>query len=207
VKVNICFYKTPCFLNSLEEGKDFLDKKKTYFLTDFYIDQRKRRKLLVSSNGAPEGGRWSYDADNRLRFPKNEKPPEIILPSPNKYIAEVRNYVEKNYKDNYGNSGVPFENNNEDSGFPVTFDEAEDWLDTFLKERFELFGKYQDAMVAKEHVLNHSVLTPMLNTGLLTPQYIIDKALHAAANYHIPLNSLEGFLRQVRVARVHAHSL
>ncbi|MEO6355879.1 MAG: cryptochrome/photolyase family protein, partial [Ferruginibacter sp.] len=51
--------------------------------------------------------------------------------------------------------------------------------------------------MANEHYLHHSVLTPVLNIGLLLPQQIINKAIAAAAFYHIPLNSLEGFIRQI----------
>jgi deoxyribodipyrimidine photolyase-related protein len=70
-------------------------------------------------------------------------------------------------------------------------------LDEFLKSRFEKFGIYEDAIVTKETVLNHSVLSPMLNIGLLTPHKIIDKALEIGKDKNIPLNSMEGFIRQV----------
>ena len=82
------------------------------------------------------------------------------------------------------------------------------WLDEFLETRFEKFGSYEDAIVANEHYLHHSVLTPMLNIGLLSPQQIIDKALQVAVNKNIPLNSLEGFIRQIiGLARVYPDSV
>jgi len=81
--------------------------------------------------------------------------------------------------------------------YPTTFEEAEQWLQQFLQQRFGKFGIYEDAMVADENFLYHSVLTPMLNIGLLNPQQIIDAALTTAAQQQIPINSLEGFIRQI----------
>jgi deoxyribodipyrimidine photolyase-related protein len=66
-----------------------------------------------------------------------------------------------------------------------------------LSERFEKFGIYEDAIVQKESVLYHSVVSPMLNIGLLTPQQIVDAAIRVGADQNIPLNSLEGFIRQI----------
>ena len=70
-------------------------------------------------------------------------------------------------------------------------------MDEFLKNRFEKFGVYEDAIVTKELVLYHSVLSPMLNIGLLSPHQIIEKALKIGEEKNIPLNSLEGFVRQI----------
>jgi deoxyribodipyrimidine photolyase-related protein len=81
--------------------------------------------------------------------------------------------------------------------FAINFEDAQKWLDNFLAERFEKFGVYEDAIVQKESVLYHSVLSPMLNIGLLTPQQIIDETLRVSAAKNIPLNSLEGFIRQI----------
>jgi deoxyribodipyrimidine photolyase-related protein len=81
--------------------------------------------------------------------------------------------------------------------YPTTFEEAEQWLQQFMQQRFGKFGIYEDALVAKENFLYHSVLTPMLNIGLLNPQQVIDVALTTAAQQKTPINSLEGFVRQI----------
>lgn len=83
------------------------------------------------------------------------------------------------------------------SFYPVTHAEAEVWLDDFLQQRFAEFGLYEDAMVAQENVLHHSVLTPMLNIGLLTPKQVLDRVISFSQGHEIPMNSLEGFVRQV----------
>jgi deoxyribodipyrimidine photolyase-related protein len=81
--------------------------------------------------------------------------------------------------------------------YPITHAEAEAWLKDFLETRFEEFGLYEDAMVAQEHILHHSVLTPMLNIGLLTPKLVLDRVISFSQAHEIPMNSLEGFVRQV----------
>ncbi len=193
--VQLVKYATPYFLNNIEEAASFFVDKKTYFQTDFYIDQRKRRNLLLENSNKPIGGKWTYDNENRLKFPKGELVPEINLLKENSFITEATQYVDKNYPENYGNTEPPFFK--KDGFFPVTFNEAEKWLDDFMQHRFSKFGVYEDAMVKDQGVLYHSVLSPMLNTGLLTPQQVIDKALDAAVEHSVPLNSLEGFIRQI----------
>ena len=81
--------------------------------------------------------------------------------------------------------------------YPNTFDDAEIWLQQFLETRFHEFGPYEDAIVQNELFLNHSVLTPMLNVGLLTPHQVISKTMDFAKANDVPLNSLEGFIRQI----------
>ena len=187
--ISIVAYATPAFLNTPACVKDYFDKKKTYFQTDFYIAQRKERKILIDAGGQPTGGQWSFDADNRERFPKTAQPPLVTMPKENIFVLEAKEYVAKHYNTNYGEANNFF--------YPTDFSTAEKWLDIFLKERFEKFGIYEDAMVAHEHFLHHSVLSPLLNTGLLLPQQVIDKALTAAVKYAVPINSVEGFIRQI----------
>ncbi len=181
---------SPNFLNTTKSVADFFDNRKTYFQTDFYTWQRKQRKILMNEEGKPEGGKWTYDAENRAKFPKKELVPNLPLPKENEIIIEARNYVQQNFSNNYGEANGPYL-------FATTFKEAEDWLDEFLLNRFEKFGIYEDAIVTKETVLHHSVLSPMLNIGLLTPEQIISKALIIGQEKNIPLNSLEGFIRQI----------
>jgi len=196
-------YKSPNWLNSADEVAEYFSKRKTYFQTDFYTWQRKERNILLEANYKPIGGKWTYDAENRLKFPKNGVVPLPDAPKENNYVKEAKQWVDKNYDDNYGNTASPF--GNLGGFYPVTFDEAENWLDDFLETRFKDFGIYEDAMVANENFLHHSVLTPMLNIGLLDPLQVIDKALAAAHEYDIPLNSLEGFIRQVMGWREFIH--
>ncbi len=189
-KIALHITESPNFLNSPRTVNEYLSKRKIYFQTDFYTWQRKQRNILMEDDGKPVGGKWSFDADNRQKFPKKQKVPVLKVPKENKYVSEAKVYVQEHFSKNYGDAnGICL--------FVVSFEDAEHWLDDFLKNRFEKFGIYEDAILAKEAVLHHSVLTPMLNIGLLQPQQIIDQALAAAKKYHTPLNSVEGFIRQI----------
>ena len=188
--IKLKIFDTAIFLNSTSAVADFFNKRKTYFQTDFYTWQRKQRSILLEKDGKPLGGKWTYDAENRAKFPKKEKVPDLPLPEQSIYLKEAKKYVLKHFPQNYGDINGP-------NLYVTSFEDAENWLDEFLNKRFEKFGIYEDAIVAKESVLYHSLLSPMLNIGLLTPQQIVDKALAVGFKKNIPLNSLEGFVRQI----------
>jgi len=188
--IHLQIHDNPSFLNTKASVDTFFSSRKTYFQTDFYTWQRKQRGILIENNHKPIGGKWTYDAENRSKFPKKETVPNLPLPSENKYIVEAKQYVEKYFPNNYGDVNGPHL-------FATNFEDAENWLTAFFKNRFEKFGVYEDAIVTEQSVLHHSVLSPMLNIGLLTPQHIIEKALAIGQEQNIPLNSLEGFIRQI----------
>ena len=181
---------TSLFLNSSEDIAAYFSEKKRMFQTDFYKHQRQSRNILLENEQKPIGGKWTYDDENRLKYPKGKTPPKVDFLKPNGFYGEAIDYVKKYYPDNYGKLNTDFI-------YPTTFAESKDWLQTFFKSRFLEFGAFEDAIVANENILHHAVLTPMLNVGLLTPQFIIDEALQYASNHEIPLNSLEGFIRQI----------
>lgn len=201
--IHLAEYRSPNWLNSAEEVAGYFDGRKSYFQTDFYVQQRKQRNILLEANDKPIGGKWTYDSENRLKFPKNGAVPLLNVPPQNKYIHGAREWVDEHYPENYGSTASPF--GNLGGFYPVTYTEAEQWLDDFLMRRFGNFGIYEDAMVSSESFLYHSVLTPMLNVGLLDPQQIIDRALEMASEQDVPLNSLEGFIRQVMGWREFIH--
>ncbi len=189
-KIQLQVLESPSFLNTLSGTQNYFASKKKHFQTDFYTAQRKQRNLLLTLDGKPEGGKWTFDAENRAKFPKKEIIPELPVSAANGFISEAEEYVQKYFPNNYGSIY-------KDHLFATNFEDAQKWLHNFLVERFEKFGIYEDAIVEKESVLYHSVLSPMLNIGLLTPQQIIDETIRVSATKNIPLNSLEGFIRQI----------
>ena len=201
--LQITKYATPNFLNQLSDVEEYFNLKKSYYQTDFYIWQRKKRKILLTANNQPEGGKWSFDYENRKKFAKGERVPAILFPQENEFVNEARKYVDVHFGENHGTTNSFVKANN--AFFPVTFDEAEKWLEEFLHDRLPLFGVYEDAMVSSESFLYHGVLSPLLNVGLLDPQQIINKAISTAAKDNIPLNSLEGFIRQIMGWREYIH--
>lgn len=188
--IQIKWYDCPGFLCKESELPQLAGKRRPYFQTDFYIQQRKRLQLLLEENGKPVGGKWSFDAENRLKYPKSQKPPNVALPKSNEFLEEAINYTNKFFKNNPGNNAPPYL-------FSINRKDALKWLDDFIQHRFESFGEYEDAIVQKETILHHSVLTPMLNVGIITPQEVLDTIYAKAVEKKIPLNSLEGFTRQI----------
>jgi deoxyribodipyrimidine photolyase-related protein len=176
----------PHFLTSRTIIDDYVARKTKLFFTDFYIEQRKRLGILVD-NGKPLGEKWSFDADNRKKLPKGIIPPTVKLPPKNKWVTEARESVRAEFGSNFGEDG--------NFTYPTSHAEARAWMNDFMEHRFADFGQYEDAISARKTVLFHSVLTPMLNIGLLSPREVVDAAIRHADR--VPMNSLEGFLRQV----------
>lgn len=190
LQISLKEFNTPLFLNNKEELKEYFETKSSYFQTDFYIRQRKKWKILLDENGKALGGKWSFDSDNREKYPKDKKAPKRPTAELNNYHIEAAAYVQKRYPDNPGQISEHWH-------YPCTHEQSRLWMQTFFEERFSEFGIYEDAIVAQESVLHHSVLTPMLNIGLLLPGQVVQAALDYAAQNDIPLNSLEGFIRQI----------
>lgn len=190
LRMKLVVYDSPLFLLSTKQIHRYFENKKRFYQTDFYTQQRKHFKILVDENLQPLGGKWTFDAENRLKYPKGKKPPAIQYPYANRFRKEAISYVEKYFASNYGEISDTFI-------YPTTFEESRAWLQQFLQVRFAEFGDFEDALVEKENILHHSVLTPMLNVGLLTPQEVLDEAITFARENSIPLNSLEGFVRKI----------
>ncbi len=188
--LEIKWYDNPLFINTKDDLKSFFkpDKKK-FFQTSFYKSERKNRDILMVS-GEPEGGKLTYDSDNRKKYPKDKTPPAIHFPDKTSYHKDAETYVNEHFSKNYGDL-------NDFIVYPIDFDSAEAWLEQFFEHRFHEFGPYEDAIVKEEHFLNHSLLSPLINVGLLNPMDVIEKAIAYANKNDVPLNSTEGFVRQI----------
>ena len=188
--IAIQWYENPLFINTKEELSSFFKpSKKKFFQTSFYKQQRKDRDILMV-NDQPEGGKLTYDSENRKKYPKDKTPPSIQFPDISKYHNEAISYVEKNFDAHYGEL-------NDFINYPIDFESAEQWLQQFFEYRFHEFGAYEDAIVKEEHFLNHSLLSPLINVGLMHPMDVIDKAIDYARSNDVPINSTEGFVRQI----------
>lgn len=190
-RVELTEYDSPLFINSKQELSPFFrSDKKSFFQTSFYKKERKERNILMGGPDQPAGGKWTFDVDNRKPYPKDKKPPKVEFPEADEYWEEAVEYVNTNFADNYGElTDKPL--------YPHTRKGAEKWLEQFFETRFHEFGAYEDAIVRNESILNHSVLTPMLNVGLLQPMEIVREAIDCANKNDVPINSLEGFVRQI----------
>jgi deoxyribodipyrimidine photolyase-related protein len=190
-KIELKILDSPMFLNNTQDLAHFFNpSKKKFFQTEFYKQERIKRKILIDDSGGPSGGQWTFDDENRKKFPKGKAVVKTEFPESDPYLLEAKAYTEQYFANNIGNLS-------ETVNYPIGFKASEEWLDQFLEKRFAEFGDYEDAIIHKELLLNHSLLTPMLNIGLLTPQQIINKTLDYSNKNKIPLNSLEGFIRQI----------
>lgn len=181
---------SPMFLTPGDWMNETMDAMKRPFMKTFYEAQRKRMDLLLEPDGSPAGGKWSFDADNRKKLPKNQLVPESYSPGLDEEVRAAKEWVSWRFPKTLGSR--------ENFSYPTSREEALEAMNLFFKERFELFGIYEDAISTRSRVIFHSVLTPALNIGLITPAEVVEAALEASEkNPNIPLNSLEGFVRQI----------
>jgi len=182
-------YDTPNFITSSHLLFEYFSNKSKYFFTDFYIRRRKELGILIDDTNRPVGGKWTYDNDNRKKLPNNLMVPKIKFPDENNFVKQAKDYINKYFHNNIG-SMDNFE-------FPVTHNDAENLFNDFLSKRFINFGQYEDAISSQENFLFHSLLSSSINIGLLNPDDILKQVLRISAGNKIPLNSLEGFIRQI----------
>ena len=188
IKVNV--YENQLFITKkIELDSFFRADKKKFFQTSFYKSQRLKFNILME-DGKPEGGKWTYDDMNREKYPKDKIPPNINYMVANDDYESAKCYIEKNFNLNPGKL-------NEDKIYPYDFSTADSWFEAFLIERYDEFGPYEDAVVKEKSVLNHSVLSPIINSGLLNPKLIMEKSVKFYDDNDIRLNSCEGFIRQI----------
>ena len=177
------------FICSIPEFRDWAEGREHLTMEFFYREMRRKTGLLMEADGTPAGGAWNYDKENR-KPPKDQMlPPERPHFPPDAITREVIALVEERFGDHFGAL--------ERFSWPVTREQAELAAEAFLAERLAKFGPYQDAMVAGEDDLFHSLLSTSLNLGLLDP---LDLCRRAEAEYRegrAPLNSVEGFIRQI----------
>lgn len=182
--LNRIWYESPLFVLSKEEAVSrFKTSKKS--MASFYKKLRQDKNILLDDN-KPVGGQWSFDKENRKSVPKKiNKPKDIVV---SKLDTAESKRVEAVAAEKYGTNG---------SWLPTTHQEADDYLQDFLHNRFYYFGDYEDAIANDNTRLWHSTLSPLINIGLLTPQYVIEQAINYADRHDTPINSLEGFIRQI----------
>lgn len=182
---------SPMFVTTRKDFSDYLEKSKKPFMKTFYEAQRKKINILLDNNKKPVGGKWSFDEENRKKLPKDLIPPPILKVKRDQHTKDVIKIVEDLFSDHPGES--------ETFWIPTTRSESLKWLDNFVHERLELYGSYQDAITDSSDFVYHSVLSPMVNAGLLLPSELIERVEQAYRKNPntVPLNSAEGFIRQV----------
>lgn len=154
----------------------------------FYREMRREHGFLMEGD-APAGGEWNYDQENRKRLPARAVPPQRRRFPPDATTRAVISLVEDRFANHFGDLAA--------FGWPVTRADALRALDDFIAHGLPSFGDYQDAMKAGAPFLFHSLLSPALNIGLLSPREVCRAAEAAWRSGAAPLNAVEGFVRQI----------
>jgi deoxyribodipyrimidine photolyase-related protein len=133
MQLNYHQHTSPMFINSEADTSNYFGGKGKFFQTDFYIQQRKKLGILLDEQQKPIGGKWSFDADNRLKYPKEKTPPIVNFPNLNEFYKEAIAYVNKYFAHHYGEI-------NQTIIYPTTHEESEAWLTQFLKPVWPILG-------------------------------------------------------------------
>ena len=187
--ISLEFFPSPMFLSSPKDFETYVGKRKKPFMKTFYEGMRKKHGILLDADGGPAGGKWSFDTENRKKLPKDVTPPDPIWKNPGQVVAEVSELVEKEFPDHPGSL--------QNFGWPTSRTQALKVLRHFIQERLESFGPYEDAFTLRSETVFHSLLSPLLNMGLLTPKEVIQSICQAYEDRKLPIASIEGFVRQV----------
>lgn len=162
---------------------------------DFYRWVRRTRGLLMDG-AEPAGGRWNLDHDNREPPPRGAR--TLGAPAPYRPREDAVDAGVREDLDRWERSGeVAFVGRDGPRGFPATRREALSALRRFVDARLAGFGPHEDAMLAADPVMSHSLLSSSLNLGLLDPAECVERAEAAWRGGTAPLNSVEGFVRQI----------
>ena len=178
------------FLCSLEDFEEHAAGRQRLLMEHFYREMRRRTGILMG-DGEPVGEAWNYDDQNRESFGKQgpgDVPPPLGF-EPDRITREVLDLVERDFARHPGSL--------ERFDWPVTPGQAENALADFVERRLPDFGAYQDAMWTEEPYLYHSRLSASLNLKLLDPRSVLAAVEDAYRRGDAPLNSVEGFIRQV----------
>ena len=187
--IDVEIIKSPMFIFERGKFNEMAKGKKVYRMASFYQKARRDLNILMDKNDQPVGGKWSFDEENRKKIPKDTLIPSLPVFKDSIHKEDVIKVINKNFHNHPGELTNLW--------FPVTRKDAKKQLDEFIKNRFLNFGIYEDAMLEGENFLFHSCISSLLNIGLLTPSYVIERSIKLADKYSIPINSLEGFIRQI----------
>jgi deoxyribodipyrimidine photolyase-related protein len=171
--------ESPNFLLNKELYTKYREKTDKFFFNAFYMWSKKQIDLIPNIK--------SQDKFNRDKFKADIKIPDIPSNKADKKYIDIGIKYASKFKNNYGNT--------EDFVYPLTHKTAKKWLKLFVKDKMENFGKYQDAIVIGENYLFHSILSTSINIGLINPSDVVKEVMKHKSK--IPLNSLEGFIRQL----------
>ena len=187
--VNVNYSEETGFIIPGKEWESHLPQNGSWKLDPIYRQFRKTYNILMTPEGKPEGGAWSFDKENRKKVPQDLTFPAPAIPDQDSITKEVIDEVSAKFPDTYGDAKT--------FGQPVTETGAGQLLAHFISHRLVSFGDYQDAMRQHDPYMSHSILSAAINASLLDPMEVIQAAEKAYHDGLAPLNAVEGFIRQI----------
>lgn len=183
------------FVTSPADFVEWAGGRQNLRMEDFYRYARRHHDVLMDG-AEPVGGRWNFDAENREPPPRGAERLDVPPPPPiveDAIDEEVRADLDRWQHD----EGIEFVGNDGPRLFPATRREALDRLRHFVRHRLPAFGPHEDAMLAGDPLMAHSMLSPAINLGLLDPLEVIEQVERAYRKGDAPLAGTEGFIRQL----------
>ncbi len=177
------------FLSDKQAFQKWADGKKILILETFYRRMRRQTGLLMVNEKEPEGGIWNYDKENRDTPPPDHRFPAVPSYPPDDITREVMGVVRSEFNHGFGRLDTFW--------WPVSRAQAVDFFEDFLDHRLDMFGPYEDAIVMGERALYHSLISTLVNVGLLEPLEMCRRAEARYQEGRARLNSVEGFIRQL----------
>ena len=179
-KFGLSFVPNDFFLTPRPLFAQWAQAQKSYLMENFYRAQRVRLGILVEG-GKPVGGAWNFDKENRLPAPKQ------YVGAP--YLEHERDEIDREVVKELGHELT--------TTWATTRAGALAQLQNFIENHFAEFGPLEDAMTTENWALHHSLLSPYLNNGLLHASEVLTAAIMAFNTGSVPIESAEGFIRQV----------
>jgi deoxyribodipyrimidine photolyase-related protein len=198
--IDLVVKKDTHFLIDLHTFEDWTRDVKQLRQENFYRRVRRKTAILME-NDQPAGGQWNFDHQNRNSFTR-QGPGILITPrlvKQNTTTNRVREEIEAHFPNHPGST--------DNFTWPVTRTQAQEALQEFIDNRLYSFGRYQDAMWTGHPFLFHSRLSTALNLKLLSPQEVVTAVMDAWKKKHAPIESVEGFIRQVIGWREYIHGI
>ncbi|QBI53500.1 cryptochrome/photolyase family protein [Streptomonospora litoralis] len=187
---------TAGFALSRAEFERWVGDRRSPRMEDFYRAQRRRFDVLMADDGTPQGGEWNYDRDNRAAPPRHRS--TLGVPGPWNPVEDgIDDRVRRDLDRMSAQGAIDPVGRDGPRRFAATRAEAQRALRRFLGRRLPDFGPYQDAMLHDDWAMSHALLSVPLNLGLLDPLTVVRKAEREYTEGRAPLNSVEGFVRQV----------
>ena len=158
----------------------------------FYRKVRKETGWMMVE-GKPIGGKYSFDAENRFPWKGDPSAPEPPIFAKDGIDDEVESLIATHYAGHPGQVDLRF--------VPTSLADVKHALSTAM-EALPNFGRYEDAMSERSRGLFHSRLATLLNLHRIMPIHLAEEVL----GRDVPLNSKEGFIRQL-IWREYVHHI